>query len=381
MAGPRVVAIVQARMTSTRLPGKVLADLGGRPVLAFMLERVKRARTLDGLVVATTVNATDDPVARAAAAAGVEVFRGDEKDVLSRFVGAGEAARADVVVRLTADCPFTDPALVDLAVARFLEADLDYLANAVDRTYPDGLDVEVLRFEALRRAARETREPYDREHVTPYLYRPGGGFRVGSFRHDSDLSALRWTIDTAEDLAVARRLIAGLPDDAGWLDILAAQQRAAAIAIRPAQPRDATLLFEWANDPALASVNLATAGPIPWETHERWFAARLDDPNSRIWIAEDAGGRPLGQVRLQEKDGWAEVSVYVAPESRRGGVALRLLRHAQASCVEAWPGRLLRARVRRDNEKSRRLFAEAGYANAEDRADHLVMTREAGPIS
>ena len=215
------LAIVQARMGSTRLPGKVLAELGGRPMLARVVERLRRARTLDGVVVATSRGAGDDPVARLCAELGVPVYRGSEEDVLDRYARAAEEFGADVVVRITADCPLVDPAVVDLVVERFRAADADYASNTLERTYPQGLDVEVFRREALEAAAQEAKEPWERAHVTPFLYRHPERFALASVRQERDASRHRWTVDTPEDLELVRELYAGVGRfDAGWLEVL-----------------------------------------------------------------------------------------------------------------------------------------------------------------
>ncbi|TWA74450.1 spore coat polysaccharide biosynthesis protein SpsF [Azospirillum brasilense] len=223
-AKPRVVCISQARMTSTRLPGKVLMEAAGKPLLAHHLGRLARCRTLDALVLATTVNGTDDPVAELAETLGVPVFRGDERDVLGRFAGAAAMAGADVVVRVTADCPLIDPALVDRVVSAFLDAGppLDYLSLDVAR-FPRGLDAEVFTRSALDAAAAAATEPAEREHVTAHLYRRPERFRVGAPLAPEDGSALdqRWCVDEAADLELVRRLLGALlPENPhfGWQD-------------------------------------------------------------------------------------------------------------------------------------------------------------------
>ncbi|TWA87424.1 spore coat polysaccharide biosynthesis protein SpsF [Azospirillum brasilense] len=223
-AKPRVVCISQARMTSTRLPGKVLIEAAGKPLLAHHLGRLARCRTLDALVLATTVNGTDDPVAELAAALGATVFRGDEQDVLGRFAGAAAMAGADVVVRVTADCPLIDPALVDRVVSAFLDAapPLDYLSLDVTR-FPRGLDAEVLTRAALDTAAAGATEPAEREHVTAHLYRRPERFRVGAPLAPEDGSVIdqRWCVDEEADLELVRRLLGALlPEnpDFGWQD-------------------------------------------------------------------------------------------------------------------------------------------------------------------
>jgi spore coat polysaccharide biosynthesis protein SpsF len=219
-----VAAIVQARMTSTRLPGKVLMEAAGRAMLAHQIERVRRAGTVDLLCIATTTNAQDDPVAALAEAEGVAVFRGSEQDVLDRFTGAAESVGADIAVRLTGDCPLTDPALVDAVVTAFRAADppVDYATNSFPRTWPIGLDVEVASMAALRIANAEATDRYDREHVMPFLYRQPERFRVASVPAPEDLSGHRWTLDEPADFDLLRRILEALAAKPGfgWRDVI-----------------------------------------------------------------------------------------------------------------------------------------------------------------
>lgn len=210
----KTLAIVQARMSSTRLPGKVLKELGGRPLIGFMLERVKRAAEVHEIVLATSTDASDDELAATVRELGFGVFRGSLDDVLARFAGAAEGRGADVLVRLTGDCPLIDPALIDRAVKHLRHQGLDYVTNGEPAMYPDGLDVEAFTQAALQRAFVEARLPSEREHVTPYLRVPAAGFRRGSLAGAVDLSALRWTVDHADDLAVVRALVDALGAEA-----------------------------------------------------------------------------------------------------------------------------------------------------------------------
>lgn len=201
-----VVVIVQARMTSTRLPGKVMREVLGRPLLAYELERIARARTCSRFVVATTTNDVDDNIADFAKGCGWEVWRGPEHDVLERYRGAAEAFGADVVVRLTADCPLIDPGVIDRVVGAL--ADRDYVANTYGkRTFPRGLDTEVFTAAALKQAAAEAGEPREREHVTPYIYNHPELFRLGGVENATDQSRFRWTVDTEEDFMLIRAIL------------------------------------------------------------------------------------------------------------------------------------------------------------------------------
>ncbi|HSW04740.1 glycosyltransferase family protein [Aquabacterium sp.] len=206
----RTLAIVQARMSSTRLPGKVLLPLGGRPLIGFMLERVRRAKAVDDIVLATSTDASDDALAEAVVAMGFAVYRGSLNDVLARFAGAAQGRNADVLVRLTGDCPLIDPALIDRAVNHLRDHQLDYVTNGEPAMYPDGLDVEAFTLAALQRTQAEAQLPSEREHVTPYMRSPQAQMRRGSLRGAVDLSALRWTVDHADDLTVVRELVDAL---------------------------------------------------------------------------------------------------------------------------------------------------------------------------
>lgn len=206
------VAIVQARMTSTRLPGKVLMPMAGRPMLSWQIERMQRATRLDNIVVATTVNATDDAIVDFCQAEGVAVTRGPEDDVLTRYVDAARTFGATTVVRLTSDCPLIDPALIDEALERFASAQppCDYLSNMLEPSFPYGLAVEVMTAQALRQAAEEARDPQEREHVTPFIYWRPQRFRLQSFTMTPNLSQHRWTVDTPEDFALVSRIVSEL---------------------------------------------------------------------------------------------------------------------------------------------------------------------------
>ncbi|WP_309103251.1 glycosyltransferase family protein [Microbacterium sp.] len=204
----RVGIITQARMTSTRLPGKVLIEVAGKSMLGHQLDRLTPIGV--PVTVATTVNDIDDGIVAEAAAHGASTFRGGEQDVLARFAGAAKAAGLDVVVRVTADCPLIDPAVIREGIERFLTLDDPYahVSNVLQRTYPRGFDFEVFSTQALIEADHHATEPSDREHVTPYLYaNRSGRFTMHAVRRESDASAYRVTLDTAADLELIRRLI------------------------------------------------------------------------------------------------------------------------------------------------------------------------------
>jgi len=221
------MAILQARMSSSRLPGKVLRPLLGQPMLARQVERLRRAGSLAPLVVATSTRSDDDAIAAWCASAEVTCYRGDLDDVLGRFLGALEAAGwPEHFVRLTADCPLADPELIDRVVAAHLDSGADYTHAQDGRTFPKGLDVEVCRTEVLR-AIDPLATGQDREHVTRYIYTHPDQFRIHAIRRDPPLR-YRWTVDTPEDFAFVSAVYADLyPANPAFTteDILAWQAR------------------------------------------------------------------------------------------------------------------------------------------------------------
>ena len=209
------IAILQARMTSTRLPGKVLRPICGIPALQLQVERVRRAKMLDGIVIATTIHATDNPVCDLATAMGVPFHRGSEDDVLSRYIGAAAMTTATHVVRLTGDCPLADPAIIDRVVGALFETGADYASNTLERTYPIGMDVEAFSRAALDRAGAEAARSDEREHVTPFIYRHPEQFRLHNVaaRDGERHPHLRLTLDTDEDLRLIVAIYEGLYAD------------------------------------------------------------------------------------------------------------------------------------------------------------------------
>lgn len=205
----KVTIITQARMTSTRLPGKVLKTVLGKPLLAYQIERLRRVPNADEVMVATTTNPEDDPIIELCASLGVPVHRGSEMDVLERYHGAAKASGADVVVRVTSDCPLIDPEVSALVIERFLSARgaLDYVSNTQQRTYPRGLDTEIFPFALLELASKEAVIPYEREHVTPFFYTRPERFRIGQVVDAQDNNTQRWTVDTPEDFELIRLLL------------------------------------------------------------------------------------------------------------------------------------------------------------------------------
>lgn len=218
----KVVAIVQARMGSTRLPGKVLKDIEGETMLARVVSRLRRSRLIDEVLVATTDQKPDDAIVEECRKCPVPVSRGDQDDVLDRYFRAAQQSQANVIVRVTSDCPLIDPEVADNTIEAFLEVRPDYASNILARTYPRGLDTEVLSFATLERVWQEARQPYEREHVTPGIFEHPSEFRLLSVTGDADFSGHRWTVDTPEDLEFVRSIYARLKDKPVfvWRDVL-----------------------------------------------------------------------------------------------------------------------------------------------------------------
>ncbi|NLN70111.1 MAG: hypothetical protein GX142_04920 [Chloroflexi bacterium] len=207
---PSVVAIIQARMGSSRLPGKVLMDICGKPMLVQQVIRARRANTLGQVVVATTISPEDDRVAEVCRAFGIPYFRGDPYDVLDRYFRAAQLFHAKTIVRLTGDCPVIDPRMIDSTVSGFFAAEVDFAANRLPppwkRTTPIGMDTEVVNLDNLARAWHEADQKHEREHVMPYFYQREGYFKVVVFQHEPDLSQYRLTVDTPEDFALIKQI-------------------------------------------------------------------------------------------------------------------------------------------------------------------------------
>ncbi|WP_153732397.1 cytidylyltransferase domain-containing protein [Sporosarcina obsidiansis] len=205
----KIVATIQARMTSTRLPGKVLKKVMDKTLLEYQLERVSRSQLINEIIVATTTNETDDPIVNLCKQLGYTTYRGSEEDVLSRYYEAAMNAKADVVVRLTSDCPLIDPAVIDKVIELFIDncPKVDYVSNTLERTYPRGMDTEVMSMNALIKAYREATLKRDREHVTAYIYSNKNKYSLLNLKSPEVLSQYRWTVDTIEDFELIQRIL------------------------------------------------------------------------------------------------------------------------------------------------------------------------------
>jgi spore coat polysaccharide biosynthesis protein SpsF len=204
----QIDAIIQARVGSTRLPGKIFKKILGKPLLWHVVERVRAAKKIKRIIIATTLNPQDNKIVDFAKKMKLPWFCGSEKDVLDRYYQTGKNFGSEIIVRVTSDDPFKDPKLIDKFVGEFLKrkGTIDYLSNTIEPTYPEGLDLEIFSFKALKKAWQEAKKPSEREHVTPYIYKHPNKFRLFSLKHKENLSHFRWTIDYPQDLKFAREI-------------------------------------------------------------------------------------------------------------------------------------------------------------------------------
>lgn len=203
-------AIIQARFNATRLPGKVMMKIMGKTILEYVVERVRQARNIDRIIVATTAGKDDLPIAGLAKDLGVAVFRGQEDDVLDRYYNAARSYRLKDIARITADCPLIDPAIIDRIVGRYFESGADYCSNILVETFPDGQDLEVFKWDALADAWKNAKLPSEREHVTPYIKKNPKRFKLVSVENETDLSDRRWTLDRSEDFEFIKAILESL---------------------------------------------------------------------------------------------------------------------------------------------------------------------------
>ena len=307
-----VLAVIQARTGSTRLPGKVLADLGGKPMLRFMVDRLEDLNA-DRLVVATSDLPNDDRVEAVAEAAGVGCVRGPEQDVLGRFALALRSYPADTVVRMTADCPLIDPSVVNELIELFRRTGADYASNSLVRTYPVGLDAEVLTAAALETADHEAVDPVEREHVTPFIYRRPARFRLAALRQDRLLGQERWTVDTADDLDHVRQIVSQLrpgtnPD---WRELLDVSRPSFA----PTTPLQILRARDIEQVVALGGQDSFRVGGYDGDPNRlgSLLERSLDDPSVRAWIV-------VTEERLAG-------ALFVVVDDAVGDIGLLLARH------------------------------------------------------
>lgn len=212
----KTAAIIQARFGSTRLPGKIFKDLCGKPILRHVVNRLSHSKFLDKIIIATTTLPEDDLVEKFCVENNILFSRGSSEDVLSRYYEAAKKFEADIIIRITSDCPVIDPQILDNMIEEFIAINkteqLDYMSNSIRRTFPRGLDVEIFTFDVLEKIFNEANQTYEREHVTPYIYQHPGIFKIKNFAGEKDYSFHRWTVDTPEDYELIKKIYEALYD-------------------------------------------------------------------------------------------------------------------------------------------------------------------------
>lgn len=214
-----VLAILQARCSSSRLPQKVLKDILGKPMLLHQIDRINKSKLIDKLVVATSNDISDDIMEKRLTGSNIDVFRGSLDDVLDRYYQCALKYNPDYIVRITGDCPLIDWNIIDMVVKKHINEGNDYTSNALEPTYPDGLDVEVMNFTVLKKAWVNAKLPSEREHVTPYIYKNRNLFKIGCFKNIENLSELRWTVDELEDFKFVKTIYELLYNDNKYFTI------------------------------------------------------------------------------------------------------------------------------------------------------------------
>lgn len=411
----KAVAVIQARMGSSRLPGKVLKPLYGSPMLTRVVERARRAEGLSDVVVATTTLRADDVIERLCKENRWHCFRGSEADVLDRYYQAAVKFQADAVVRITSDCPFIDTEIIDSVVHEFRsgQPDVEYVSNLIPtRTYPRGLDVQIIRFDTLENLWRQDTNPKWREHVTYYLDLHPEQFCIRTVTNETDYSSMRWTVDTPEDLKFARQvyryfrhdrftwreMLSAVVRHPDWADINQSSKtedfglkpsrnavevekswsatsnfdRDISINQQPAQVDTATPLLRKAvladaepiwniiNDPDVVK-NRGSQEPIPLGHHIEWFTRRLSHSAACTWVAE-LEGEVVGQVRYDKiSDRVAEVGFVIAKGHRARGIGTWMLQETALLAFDELKVFSLRGIVLGDNQPSLKAFGKAGY--------------------
>jgi len=375
----KAVAIIQARVGSTRLPRKVLKEIKGKTILYHVVQRVKQCKYIDDIIIATSNLEQDDDIVKEAKGIGVSYFRGSESDVLSRYYHAAKSNNADIIVRITSDCPLIDPNVTDKLVKHYLNNKHDIVTNAVadlsKRTYPRGLDTEVFSFKQLELANLNAKEPYQREHVTPYIYENTDN--IYYYLNEIDYSKYRWTLDTKEDFILINEIynhfyngnhdfylneiVKFMEENPKLHDINKNFEKKynlgspIIIKLRKATYEDCYLLFDWANDEAVRA-NSFNSKKIDIEAHKQWLKNKLQDKNTELYIILNDGYN-VGTIRIDNSDIEAMISYSIASEFRGKGIGKAVLKYIKDNMKE----RKLVGLVKHDNIASIKSFESAGY--------------------
>ena len=386
----KIAAIIQARITSTRLPGKVLMDIEGKPMLWHVINRLKLSKKINEIILAIPNTKENDILEKFAKDNKVKYFKGSEEDVLSRYYEAAKEFKSDIVVRITSDCPLIDPQVVDLVIEKHLNSGADYTSNVLQRTFPRGLDIEVFNFKVLEKTQKEARKNYQREHVTPYIYEHPEIFELQHIEAKGKLRRpeLRLTVDTKEDLKLIREIYRHLYKlrkifyteeiidlfnnhqelikinekvrQKNWANEIMRSSNIS-IRIRKANFSDVEFLWYLRNQPDVYRY-FKKPKRVSWEEHIKWIVPiilRMHKKN--IFIIEN-DSLPIGQIRFDyDKEKRAQMSISLLKEFRGKGIATQSFKKAIKILKKEKKIRTFFAEVHKDNTFSQKFFENLNF--------------------
>lgn len=388
----KTAVIIQARMTSTRLPGKVLMEIEGKSMLWHVVERLKFCRTISDIILAIPDSKENNALEGFAKSNDIKYFRGSEEDVLSRYYETAKKFKCDVVARITSDCPVIDPETADLVINEHLNSDYDYTSNTLERTFPRGLDVEVFNFKALERAYKDAKEAHQREHVTPYIYEHPEIFRLQSVRAEGIFKRpeLRLTVDTKEDMALIKEIYKYLynPDEifgAGKIIELFSKKPELAeinadvrqkknkttgndngISLRKADFSDMEFLFKLRNQPGVCKKSINDR-PVLREEHIKWLKSVISGENGNEVFIIESSRIPVGRASFKEDNlGQAKISISISEEFREKHFGTKALNLLMEEIKKKGTVKTLIANIKPKNEASIGLFEKLGFKLEEE---------------
>jgi spore coat polysaccharide biosynthesis protein SpsF len=389
----KVVCIIQARVGSTRLPGKVLKEICGKTVLEHDIDRLKGVKNIDKIVIATTTLEKDNAIIDECKRLGVSYFRGSEEDVLARYYYSAKENEADVVVRVTSDCPLIDSEVSENIIQYYLNniEKYDYVSNTLQRTYPRGLDTEVFSFQALEKAFNEASSVRDREHVTPYIWDNDKIFKIFQYENEEDYSHFRWTLDTTEDYKLISTIYNYFENKEYFTmnDIVKFLKENPSIEeinkdieqkkiddnlfLINADQGHCDLIYEWANDDGVRE-NSFSSEKILYEDHLRWYTKILSDPNIKMYLLADSN-KNIGVIRLESKEDENVISYSIAKDSRGKGYGYKILLKMEEELIKSHKKLKLIAYVKKQNIASLKIFNKLNYKIIEELGEQIKLEK------
>jgi len=381
-----ISAIIQARMGSSRLPGKVLKEINSKPMVLQVIERLKKSKKIDNIVLVIPDTKENDILESFCLENRINYFRGSEADVLSRYYGAAEKFNSDVIVRITSDCPLIDPEVVDWVIEKHLSSGADYTSNVFKRTFPRGFDTEVFNFEVLKKAYQETKESYQREHVTPYIWQNPEIFRIESVEASAELNypEFRLTVDTEKDLELIRRIFDYLPDPGIKKVIGLLKEKPElvklnsnvkqkdfkdSISLRRASFSDIEFLWYLRNRPETQKYSHQRKG-VDFSHHIEWIMPIILGISPKILFVIERNKKPIGQVRFDfiEKEK-LKISISILKEFQGRGIGKESLSLAIKEIGKE--AKEIIAEIYEENIPSLKLFEKLGF-KFKKRKDNLL---------